>query len=393
MNCQRIAEDELVERYLNGQLEDALQDDLEVHILECPHCLERAEALRLARASLAERAPAIRSLPAKGTLQRRLGWVGIAAALVAVCGITWYQYRSGSHRPKPQANVDLQSLHPVVPAVPPQEASPAGTQEPDAGAHVAVNTHTPGEKHPTAAGTNKKRESTAAAEIAANAGREQSAADGTTASQGAAEQHGAQESGSAAAFAARYGTSPTQMSEDQAVELYSLAAVQPPAFSFAGLAKNSKAPSGANSSASQGFAVSSSTGHVLFQNAMLAYVEKRYGDAADSLETVLEGEPKAADANFYLGICKIMQGRPRDSIGPFKAVLAAPPGTLTQAGHFYLAKAYLQLNNLMQAEEEMQAAAAMPGRLTADARSLAARIQALRQSTGANAGSGNKKPD
>src|SRR5262249_35165077 len=159
MNCQQVADDELVERYLNGQLEAALQDDLEVHMLECPGCLERAEALRLARAGLAERAHEIRRLPARRALHLRLAWLGVAAALVAVCGVAWYEFRSGFHQPRPQAGVEMQSLHPAAPPVISQGANPAGTHEANPGSQVTVNPPTPGQKQTLAAGASKKRAS------------------------------------------------------------------------------------------------------------------------------------------------------------------------------------------------------------------------------------------
>ena len=94
-------------------------------------------------------------------------------------------------------------------------------------------------------------------------------------------------------------------------------------------------------------------------------------------------EPKALDANFYLGVSKILEGHPSEAAAPLKTVLAAPAGVFTQYAHFYLAKAYLQMGNLAEGENEMQAAAALPGRLTTEARSLLTRIQALRKAMAA----------
>src|SRR5262249_61997626 len=116
------------------------------------------------------------------------------------------------------------------------------------------------------------------------------------------------------------------------------------AYCFSGLAANPRPQAaGAGSSASQGFAGNASAGRVLFQSAMVAYIEKRYADAAGSLETVVAGEPKATEANFYLGISKLMQGQPRDAVGPLRAVLAGTAGGLSPSGHFYLDKAVLPL--------------------------------------------------
>jgi hypothetical protein len=86
-----------------------------------------------------------------------------------------------------------------------------------------------------------------------------------------------------------------------------------------------------------------------------------------------------ADVNFYLGICRLVEGHPADSIPVLKAALSSPPSPLTQPAHFYLAKAYVQVQLIAEAEHEMQEAAAMPGRLRAEARALLARIQALRK--------------
>src|SRR6266849_2080443 len=56
MNCQQVARDELVEKYLNGQLEPALERDFQVHILECPECLALLETCEDIRDDLAPQA-------------------------------------------------------------------------------------------------------------------------------------------------------------------------------------------------------------------------------------------------------------------------------------------------------------------------------------------------
>jgi hypothetical protein len=89
MNCQQVADGELVEKYLSGRLESSLQDEFEIHILECPQCLALLETCEAAQADLARRAPAIRQMPAKPaapwnwfTERRFVGWAGLAALLV-----------------------------------------------------------------------------------------------------------------------------------------------------------------------------------------------------------------------------------------------------------------------------------------------------------------------
>jgi TolA-binding protein len=123
-------------------------------------------------------------------------------------------------------------------------------------------------------------------------------------------------------------------------------------------------------------------GRAFFQQAMLAYIKGQYGGAAQLLEKTIQSQPGAVPANFYLGVCRLLQGHPLESVAPLKEVLAAPASSFTQSAHFYLAKAYLQMSQLEDAEHEMQAAAALTGNLTAEAQSLAARIHTLRSSAG-----------
>jgi hypothetical protein len=47
MERQQLHRDELAEKYLNGQLGPGTQDEFEVHILECSHCLRQVEAVQL----------------------------------------------------------------------------------------------------------------------------------------------------------------------------------------------------------------------------------------------------------------------------------------------------------------------------------------------------------
>jgi predicted anti-sigma-YlaC factor YlaD len=96
MNCRQIAEDEVVEKYLTGRLESSLQDDFEIHVLECHECLVLLETCEAARTELAARATEIRQMPERsgaalaglrwGWLapQRLAGFAGLATLLVIV---------------------------------------------------------------------------------------------------------------------------------------------------------------------------------------------------------------------------------------------------------------------------------------------------------------------
>jgi len=171
------------------------------------------------------------------------------------------------------------------------------------------------------------------------------------------------------------------MSEAAALELYRLAQVEAPATNLSVVSPGTQSPSNQNPNPS-GLTPGTTTAgsaRALFQKAMLAYIDKNYTEATELLKRSAELEPKAADVEFYLGICYLMAGHSPDAVAPLKTVLIARPGVFTQPAHFYLAKAYLQLGSLAEAERQMQAASELPGRLTAEARSLLSRIQALRQ--------------
>jgi anti-sigma factor RsiW len=61
MVCRDVQENELAEKYLNGQLDPMLRDAFEAHILDCSHCLSSVELLQAVREDLAAHAHAIRS--------------------------------------------------------------------------------------------------------------------------------------------------------------------------------------------------------------------------------------------------------------------------------------------------------------------------------------------
>src|SRR5579859_2505131 len=107
MDCEQVARDELVEKYLSGQLEPPLQRDFQVHILECPECLALLETCEDIRDDLAPRAAAINQKYEKrfwnlGSL--RLPWrtaalagLGCVVVLAVVLGLRtgWISGRGG----------------------------------------------------------------------------------------------------------------------------------------------------------------------------------------------------------------------------------------------------------------------------------------------------------
>ena len=118
-----------------------------------------------------------------------------------------------------------------------------------------------------------------------------------------------------------------------------------------------------------------------FQDAMTAYVERRYDAAADLLSEAVRLDPEFTEANLYLGICRLLQGKAADAIPPLQSASQGKKPAAVQAAHFYLGKTYLQLGKLAEAETEFQAAAAIPGRLRGEAAAIIPRLQAIRQTT------------
>src|SRR5215472_13216007 len=80
MECQVPIQTEVVEKYLNRQLDEAAEEEFEVHILDCPDCSSTLEALLIVRGDLLERAAEIR-LQKSGWISRR-NWriIGLAFA-------------------------------------------------------------------------------------------------------------------------------------------------------------------------------------------------------------------------------------------------------------------------------------------------------------------------
>lgn len=57
MECHELHRDEFAEQYFNDQLDPAIRDEFEVHILECAQCLRSVEAIQMLRQELARRTP------------------------------------------------------------------------------------------------------------------------------------------------------------------------------------------------------------------------------------------------------------------------------------------------------------------------------------------------
>jgi tetratricopeptide (TPR) repeat protein len=117
----------------------------------------------------------------------------------------------------------------------------------------------------------------------------------------------------------------------------------------------------------------------LFEDAMLAYDEKRYGNAEALLNDAFRLAPFHTKLCFYLGICMLAEGNAHDAIPLLKLATSIKdsrgrrvPTSYAPAAHFCLAKAYLQMRDLYSAEEQLKDAPEIP-----EAQALLTQVQQL----------------
>jgi TolA-binding protein len=382
MDCPEIGRDDLLEKYLRGELGPAQRDELETHILECAGCLQALEAFQVVWDDLTQRAHEIRVAPPV----RRVGfrWTWAAATVVAIAvALGLYQLdrrtlRANLHRQTPSS-----PEKPATPAQPAQEAT----------ANSVPTSEAPKPQHQSKPkGTQTANEAPPLTPSSQQAKKEDSAVPAVIPTPSAA----SKEIGIATAGIQPQATPLPQLasnessSDEVAKELFRLGVVQPPPYTFSGFVGSSKVKSpktrtprngGLGAAGSNGDGAktpAADLGRADFQNAMDAYVEKRYAAAAALLEEAVSVEPNASDAHFFLGICRLLNAKPAEAIPPLKTALANEKSPYLQAAHFYLAKAYVQTGDLSQAETELRTAADLSGRLTTQASSLLTRLQAVR---------------
>lgn len=393
MACRSADKDDLATKYLNGQLNPAAQDDFELHILECRNCQHALEALQAMRDALAARAHEIRSYSSVARGRLRWEWVGAAALFVIACGFglaPFALHRLGgsklaqqkSSTPNLTANKrevsapekvaglsssGVPETHSAGPA-PTRGLTPGGSRARPNQVSVTVEPTLvePSKTEASQTVDNRKIENLPELERAyesvptlnSQAGRDSVPSIG-------------QAPNSAAGIA-----SP----DEWAVELARLGRVTPPTFTFSEVAASKKSSDDVPSFAFDASRVGrSSHGNTrsLFQAAMRAYAEKRYDDAKALLDDEVRLAPDVPEVKFFLGVCRLVKGKPSSAVQPLRSVLTHKESSYVQSAHFYLAKAYLQLGDPQQAEGELQAAAAMPGQLQAEAASTLTKLQSL----------------
>jgi hypothetical protein len=407
MECQELQQSELAEKYVSGQLDPATQDQFEMHILDCPPCQQRVELLQTVREDLAVHAHEIReySIAPRGRFWS-WSWVAVAAMFVIVGGLGLKEWRdlrrvrqeAAAAHSGPSANQSSATSLPQIAAnsLPTNGRSyansnlkdsqvmrnnaPAIGSAPRSGLDIAgqrarstVINLGDGRK----IGPTKEKDPSSSDQSPSTSQNSAVVADSNPAS--------TQESLPAAQLKIAKATSagktpqaPDLLSNDGEKELFRLSAFQPAPYDFSGMMPHAGFSTTPSPSAARSSHVSSATEQrALYADGMRAYVDRNYDEASDLLQRLLQSEPNAPDANFYVGVILLLKGRPDLAVDPLK-LAAAGHTRWAQPAHFYLAKAYLQTRNLASAESELKAAAGLTGNLTGSARADLASIQGLR---------------
>jgi anti-sigma factor RsiW len=102
MTCQRVASENLIERYLQGSLDPTLRDEFEAHYFECDSCLAQIQTVQTIQ-------PLLTAPPRRRSY---LPWLGLAAAAaIAIALLSWPK-----PEPSPAPIVAVLSLAEVEPA-------------------------------------------------------------------------------------------------------------------------------------------------------------------------------------------------------------------------------------------------------------------------------------
>ena len=100
VDCRQVKEQELIERYLVGQLDESEQEAFEQHYFECALCQEKLETCRTLQRELVQRAAEIRTEPVHRRVPRTWYWAPalVVAAAVVVLAV-WLSPRPTSTTP------------------------------------------------------------------------------------------------------------------------------------------------------------------------------------------------------------------------------------------------------------------------------------------------------
>ncbi len=104
-----------------------------------------------------------------------------------------------------------------------------------------------------------------------------------------------------------------------------------------------------------------------FRKAMQYYVKGDYMHAIPGLRAAVQGSPRTARFNFYLGACYLLADQTDLAIESFRNTISLGDPAYSEPAHFYLAKAYLRKKEITSAEDELQKTVLLHGSMEAEA--------------------------
>ena len=378
MDCEQGTTSEVLEAYVAGTLDAASADKLELHLLECPHCVSAIEALEIAREDLASRAHEIRTRSINSRLFDFRFWVpALAAALILL--VVGARYLSSRERPSTIARESQQV--PESQNESQRNSSQALQTEPPANATSTTPAPKAQASTTVPAPATKPTDSASAKSAAPNI--ETTTPPGPTAELTQQTAQAVTPPLQPPKSVEMSSLKPSGPTEEQSRELFRIGEVRvPPSYAAEGEAAGAKRGEPPIQAGVEEDTGPKNTGASRFQQGMIYYVEKDYRRAGELLELAASapGEKYSPKLDFYLGICRLINGHPDEAKEPLQRVIADGKSPLVPAAHLYLAKAYVQQSALAEAESELELASARPGPIKAEATALLTRLRVLRKS-------------
>jgi len=116
-----------------------------------------------------------------------------------------------------------------------------------------------------------------------------------------------------------------------------------------------------------------------FRVAMKHYQQGDYPRAITGLREAAKLNPKDAGALFFLGVSHLLSSQTDEGIAALQQSVALGDTPYLEEAHYYLAKAFLQKNDLAAAQAELQKTVQLKGDLESKAQQLLQAIQALQR--------------
>jgi TolA-binding protein len=314
MTCARYADLDFVERYVLGQMDEAEQATFEAHYFECPDCFAAVQALQTAQSVLRENAPQSSPAPQPSSHGASSSPHATNAAPSRVVDFSTHpaRTRNGDHGsgrstgPRWLASgatwVGLAAAASLAAMLIWSPWRPRDTASPRPEGAVAQQAAPPSQPAPSIPSqTAPKPESNTPST--------------------------ATPSGSGSSKPAPAQTRPL-------ISLDALALITPPP--YVPLPTRGADPSAA-----------------AFASAMTSYAKKDYRGAIEGLKPIVDAQPEATHAAFFLGVSYLAAGDAASASAVLNRVAASNVAPFADEAHFYLAKAALRAHDLDRAEREL----------------------------------------